>query len=356
MLGQLLRLSAFTAVMYGQPSGTGVIAGKVVEDETGSAVRKAVVTVAWDGTPQAWATLQTDASGNFQVDSLPPGNFTVVATKEGIESGSWSTAAGPGQLLALSKGERRTDVVIRLIRPVSISGTVTDSDGEPIQGAHLSLAREAWPRGVRELTQVGGATTNDRGEYRLTNAPPGRVFLSASAPPRPMMWGSQGASPPVYPPQFFGGGSDWRTATPLSLRSGQQLAGLDFRLDEQRSLTVRGRVANLPETPPPPPGNANAGPRFLQPRVQMIRKQGSQQQTHFGGGLNPEDGSFQIAMLLPGSYVLMASVQSGNKTLWASQELELKADLDDVVLTLAPAVALRARSRSLAKAPHLRHS
>lgn len=341
MLGRFLCLTTITVAVYGQPSGTGVIAGTVVDHATGSPVRKAVVTVSWQDTPPAWALQQTDASGHFQVDALPAGAFTIGATKEGIGSGSWgATLAGPGKRLTLANGERRADIVIRLIQPVTISGTVTDSDGEPLQGAQMQLSREAWPRGVRELIQVGGAITNDRGEYRLTNASPGRVYLSASAPNRPMMWGIPGVAPTAFPPQFYGGGSDWKRATPLTLQSGQQLAGIDFRLDEQRTFSVRGRIANLPEAPEAPPGNPPGGPRFLQPMVQMSRNEGTQQRRQFGGGVNPQDGSFHIPMLLPGSYTLASSVRSGEKTLWASQQLEVKTDLDDIVLTLASATAL----------------
>lgn len=341
MLGQFLCLTAITVAVYGQPSGTGIIAGTVVDNTSGSPVRKAVVNVNWQGTPAAWAMQQTDASGHFQVDSLPAGAFTVAATKEGVGSGSWgANPPAPGKRLTLANGERRMDIVIRLIQPVTISGTVTDRDGDPIPGAQMQLAREGWPRGVRELLPVGGASTNDRGEYRLTNAPPGRVYLSASAPARQMMWGNPGTVPTVFPPQFFGGSSDWKRATPLNLQSGQQLAGIDFRLEEQRTLSVHGRIANLPEAPEAPPGNLTSGPRFVQAMVQMSPSEGTQQRRHFGGGVNPQDGSFHIPMLLPGSYVLTSSVKSGDKTLWASQQLELKADLDDIILTLAPAAAL----------------
>ena len=110
MLGRFLCLTAITMAVYGQPSGTGIIAGTVV-DHTGSPVRKAVVTVSWRGTPAAWATQQTDASGHFQVDSLPAGAFTVSATKEGVGSGSWGVnPPAPGAGLTLANGERRMDI------------------------------------------------------------------------------------------------------------------------------------------------------------------------------------------------------------------------------------------------------
>jgi hypothetical protein len=66
-----------------QPPGTGVISGRVVEASNNDPVRKAIVTLTWQGAPRSWATSRTDSSGQFKFEGLPPGKYDLRATKPG---------------------------------------------------------------------------------------------------------------------------------------------------------------------------------------------------------------------------------------------------------------------------------
>ena len=48
----------------------GTISGTVIEP-TGDPIRKAIVTLTWQGTPRSWATQRTDSSGRFKFEELP---------------------------------------------------------------------------------------------------------------------------------------------------------------------------------------------------------------------------------------------------------------------------------------------
>jgi len=342
MLRQLMCLPLLGAVaLFGQPAGTGVIAGTVVDHATGAPVRKAVVTVYAQGSPPAWAAQQTDGSGRFQVDSLPAGSFTISAMKEGAGMGSWADTPGQaGKLLTLANGERRNDIVVRLVRPVVVSGVVTDSDGEPITGAVVQMARAAWPRGTRELMTVNQTRTNDRGEYRMVAPVSGRFYLSATAQNTRMMV-TPGEMPVGYNRQFQGGTADWKKAAPLVLQSGQQLKGIDFRLEQERMTSIRGRITNLP--PMPEAGAPGRGPQMPPLMVQAFGDDDRQSRHYHGAGVNPADGQFQIPNLHAGSYRVTASMQAGDKSFWAVQKVDVKGDVDNVALTLTPAVSLRGK-------------
>lgn len=98
----------FSAVALAQTPGRGIVSGIVVDSLNNEPVRKAVVTLTWQGTPRAWGTMRTDSSGEFRFEGLPAGKFDLRASREGI-----GTAA---ELLSLGDGETRAGV--KLLRPL----------------------------------------------------------------------------------------------------------------------------------------------------------------------------------------------------------------------------------------------
>ncbi len=324
-----------SAVLAAQPSGTGVIGGVVIDHATGSPVRKAVVSVAWRNTPPAWASVQTDASGRFQVTGLPPASYTVSAMKEGFGSGSWGDSSGvAGKLVTLAAGEQRLDLVVRIVRTVLITGVVKDNDNEPLMGAEVQVGRLAWPRGKPDVTPTHGAHTNDRGEYRLVVPQAGRYYLSASARDHHVPFASSQERPLTYGRQYYGGGDDWRKAKPIVLQPGRELKNIDFHLTPERTGSLHGRITNMP--PMPQPGRAR-GVMF-----QMYRVEGGSLRHHSMGMTEAADGTFQMSTIPPGTYTLLATV-GGEKPLYAMRTIDINGDVDGVELTLVPAVALRGR-------------
>lgn len=343
MLRIIVRAMLAAFALSAQPAGTGVIGGLVVDHATGNPVRKAVVTVMWQDTPPAWATVQTDGSGRFQVTGLPPASYTVGATKDGFGHGAYGDTHGAaGKLLPLAAGEQKLDIVIRIVRPVAITGVVTDADGDPLMGAEVQLGREGWPRGKRELTPMNATRTNDRGEYRLVVPQPGRFYLSAAMREQRVPFGPSGEAALTYGRQFYGGGDDWRRAKPIVFQAGQELTGIDFRLPAERTGSIRGRITNMPPMPQPGPDGAMPPGGWRHVMLHVFRDDGAAVRRAFGGGVNPVDGTFQVPGLAPGKYVVIAMLL-GDKPLWAMHNFELQGDIDGVELTLAPPVSLKGK-------------
>src|ERR1700733_3367496 len=80
---QWVLLTLLISAAFAQPTGSGVISGAVVEASNNEAVRKAIVTLTWQGSPRAWATSRTDSSGQFKFEGLPAGKYDLRATKTG---------------------------------------------------------------------------------------------------------------------------------------------------------------------------------------------------------------------------------------------------------------------------------
>jgi len=133
----------------------GSITGSITDAEDGSAISGAQVS---DGS----RTALTDALGSYTINNVPPGNYQVVASKEGYEGSSLTVTvlAGSTAIADFSLNE--------IIVPGSITGSVTDAkDGSAIVGATVT-------DGTRTIT------TDATGKYNIANVPPGTYEVTAS--------------------------------------------------------------------------------------------------------------------------------------------------------------------------------
>ena len=343
MLIKSILLTGVSLVAWAQPRGSGAISGTVVQKSTGEAVRKAIVSLTWDGKPRSWATVMTGASGRFTFDSLPAGKYELRAWRNGMGGAVYGGEGftQPGQFISLADGETRSGLELRIIQPSSISGTVVDMDGDPIAGAEVNLFKEGYPRGVRQLVQRNGARTNDRGEYRVTNIEPGRYYIAAGQGNQPMFMHITPDSPrEVFLRQFYGGTTDWKRAIRLTVPPGELVRGVDFRLGVARAVRIRGRVTGIPDAPSP----ANNPPQHVQVTL-VTTGEGGQVRGTMSAGASPPDYRFEIPDVVPGHYRLTANILAGNKNYWASQSLDAGEDTGEVTLALAPGTDLKGQVR-----------
>ncbi|MDX6710022.1 MAG: hypothetical protein QOH96_1038 [Blastocatellia bacterium] len=112
---------AFMAVTALGQTNSGTITG-VVQDPNGATIQNATVTVTNVGT-NLTRSVQTDASGHYEVPSLPNGVYKVVATAPGFQPITVDQAN-------LAVGDRlRVDLTVNL---AGVSATVTVADKTPI--------------------------------------------------------------------------------------------------------------------------------------------------------------------------------------------------------------------------------
>lgn len=308
------------ALGLAQPQGTGVISGTVYNKVTREPVRKAIVTVIWFGTPQSWGTAATDGDGHFSFNGLPAGKFQLHATKPGIGTGSYG--GDLPEWLTLADGEKKR-IEIGLFRQSSISGTVADTDGDPLMNAEVSVYREGYPRGTRDLIPGSVARTNDRGEFRLSSLMPGKYYVAAAKEQR-------GNLAQTYVRQFYGGATDWKRAIALKVGSGEEIRGIDIHLMEVRLIHLRGRLTGVPEQ--------SEG----QVTIHMTSA-GEGGRRMFGSAAGPPEYRLDMPEVSPGSYYLTAELQAGSKRYFALQKLDLVEDPGEITVALAPGVDLKGR-------------
>ena len=143
----------FSAIAFAQAPGTAVISGSVVEASNNDPVRKAIVTLTWQGTPRSWATSRTDGSGQFKFEGLPAGKYDLRATKpvNGTAIYGASSVLELGELITLEDGETRAGVKLRFLHSATISGRVLDARGDPAVEALVTLLRPGRNLGERVL-------------------------------------------------------------------------------------------------------------------------------------------------------------------------------------------------------------
>lgn len=148
------RINAAQAV-GSDPVPPGAITGQVTDAEDGSAISGVQVS---DGIN----TALTDAAGMYTIEAVSPGNYQVVASKEGYQTSSVTVNVVSGTTAVADF------FLSQIIVPGSIAGTVTDTkDGSPIVGAVVT-------DGTRT------ATTDASGEYSIADISPGSYQVTAS--------------------------------------------------------------------------------------------------------------------------------------------------------------------------------
>ena len=156
LLGSLLLLSMLGVAAYGQNAGTGAIAG-VVTDPTGAVVEGVAVKVTNNLTGET-RTAVSAGRGNYTEPLLPPGTYTVEASKAGFKNTSYrAITVSVTEILTLNiqlqVGSVQETVEVtgqgeQLQTETSAAGRVTDS-----------IVVESMPLVTRNYTQILALST-----------------------------------------------------------------------------------------------------------------------------------------------------------------------------------------------------
>jgi Carboxypeptidase regulatory-like domain len=239
-----------------QPStGTARIQGRVVNAETGSAVRMATVSLVSPDT--AGRTMSSDASGRFEFTELPAGRFTLRVVKAGFVTSTFGqSTANPGAI-ALQDGQRLERGDLRLPRGGVITGRVLDAFGDPVTEASVSAYRAEYIQpGVRRLSAGRPVQTNDLGDFRIYGVAPGKYYVGASLRPLPSPE-SGNALPRTVPATegvattFFPGTVVASDARMLAVEAGKETPSVDIVLQSVRLARVTGSVVDSRGRPSP---------------------------------------------------------------------------------------------------------
>jgi len=282
----------------------------------------------------------TDNTGKFVFDNVAPGRYTLSADKSGFVTARYGARSdtSPGTQFNLTAGMEMKDLAIKMTPQGIIAGKVVDQDGDPVISVQLLAMRFAYNAGRKQLQPSNSATTNDLGEYRLTNLPPGHYYISATdrrsvqnfAQERP---GRAGAVQEGNITTYYPNGADVSSAVAVDVAAGSEMRGMDIRMLQAKVYTVRGKAVDPSGMPP-------------SAILTLTRKvSGDNLPAVLNGGNSSQsrpDGTFEFRSVIPGTYVLqVAQVNSinGNPVADLTGRMEVTvgdANIEDLALPLVP--------------------
>lgn len=216
---------------------SGAITGRVV-NESGQPLQNAVISAVPARGGGSYVYVATDREGNFQLEGLEPKlSYYVTASMPAYttlprESGAQAPTyrAGDSVTLTLTKGG-------------VITGKVRNAAGDPLVGIRVRAEMTVrTPNGRRLLNGQGSEReTDDRGVYRIFGLPPGPYVVLAGG--ASSFYSSAKVDPFDTDVPTFAPSSTRDTASEISVRSGEEIVGVDITYRGEQGRTISGVVA-----------------------------------------------------------------------------------------------------------------
>ena len=315
-----------------------IIEGSVINMQNSRTVSRASVTLLRvKGTGSK--SQRCDTSGHFIFQNVEPGSYRLMAQRQGFFSDASKREYQP--VIEVTAGEHVKNMPVRLMPAAIVSGEVLDEYNDPVPDVEIRLLAIQMKLGQMYLNVAGKTITDDRGQYRVPGLHPGKYYVVAEYKPnnaalealksmiaekllerRQVNASSQnevlhldspqesGESAYTYAPLFYPATSDFQQAQAIRLNPGDEMAA-NFLLISAPVVSIRGRVINGLTGGPP------AGASVAAFWTTYMQGEGMPAQ------VSPEDGTFEIRGLAPGSYTLRAGFTQDKQDFEGEQTVEV---------------------------------
>jgi len=307
------------------PDGTGdkssstgpyTLSGIVVDALTGAPIRRALVQLVG---PQSRLVL-TDEGGKFRFENLAQGQRRINAQKPGYAN---SSSESPTMVTI---GADTSLLVLKLEPESAITVKVTGEDGEGVEGLPVRLLSSQVRDGRRYWGRHGGEETDEQGEFRAGNLPPGKYYVSVGPSFRPVGHVGDGAqgSDVGYPRVFYPNAGELEGAAPVEVNPGRR-ARLELALRTVPLYRISGAVVG--GTPGQPCG------------VRLTDSSG--EDIAIGLRMNPMTGVFLSGGVPAGFYTLVANCfVNGQDSFTGRMPLHVDSNIVSVTLSVAPTISI----------------
>jgi hypothetical protein len=283
------------------------------------------------------AVVSTDAQGKFAFADLEPGTYRLAARHDNYSNQQYGAKkpGQPGEPILLAAGTQKTNLELRLSPYAAIAGRIRDEGGDPMQQVPVAVMAYQYTNAGRQLTERGTAGTNDLGEYRVFNLPPGKYYLRVSPAP---MRGLRGVGGPGDPEDsfiavYYPNSPDPSGASPLELTPGQQLTSVDFTLRRAHAATISGHIVK-------PTGGTNLSIGLT------IVTDGGTSSSSTSNGINDADGKFEMRGISAGAYFLNGYCNVGDRRYTANIPIQVGGtDIDNLEVHLVAPTDVTGRVR-----------
>jgi len=295
-------------------------------------------------------TTETDARGRYGFDDLSPGRYRVKAEKETYRPTYYGEELSALGVEVTVEGGREYDLSLFLVRSGTISGRILGPDRDPLPNAVVELLELRYglqqQRFLGNLAGIPPVRSDTKGEYRITDIPPGNYYLRAtyrtpnSQGPNPAQLSAVGGS------TYYPGVTDAQQAVPISLAAqGTTTGNIDFPFVETPQYSLTGSIL-LPSELTVQGGNVPVFQFYLvrkdlgfAPIVETLR---------LIPDTDPAMERFALRNVMPGSYDLWVGVPlaagRGNPIFTGHLSIEvIDRDLEKLVLRVDQGIRLPGR-------------
>lgn len=301
------------------------VRGSVRELDTDAPVAGALVTLSGQETDLQGAfryEAETHADGTFEIRDVPPGQYRLGLSREGYVG---IHSAEELARLTIFNGHPPEPLLLRMMPGPAISGRIFDQKGRAKPAAFVELMHASLREGQRTL--VAGdisAVTDHNGEYRLFALQPGEYYLRV----RPRAGGAD------FVPVYFPGVTDPAQSTPISVRAGADISGIDLSLTRGNLHSVQLKVEIASPVPEDPE---------LSFYINPMRSGGSASagavQFHSAGR-----DTYISPLLAPGTYEIEVYLRDPDPVRWARKTVEVQnRDVDAGTLVIGPGVWIQGK-------------
>ena len=283
-------------------TGTAIIRGRVLAADTGRPLRRARISVSGPELGGEPRQTSTNLEGRYELKDLPAGRFTVTVTRAGylqLRYGQRRPLEQAKPLQVLDK-QLLDNIDFSLPRMSVITGRVIDEANEPVAGAQVMAMRSTFFEGRRRLVPVGGGPggmTDDAGQFRMLNLPPGTYYLRASMRDTWTVTENGVEQTFGYAPTYFPSTTNVSEARRVTVGVGQEIGNSDIALIPGRAVTISGTAFDSH-------GRPLAGSSIS--LNQETRGPGMMMMMGLGTSPVAADGSFIVRNVPPGEYKLAA--------------------------------------------------
>jgi hypothetical protein len=183
----------------------------------------------------------TDANGRFAFAGIPPGLCQLVVEAQGY---AWPPDGSEVRRLQIVAGQTTTGVVITLKRAAGIHGRLFSAGGDPATRTLVKALKLVAER----ATEVGGAQTDDRGEFQFSSLSEGAYILAAA---ESRASASRVGRSMVGATTYYPGTPDQQAAQRFYVAAGETITGIQFSIVSAPAFAVSGVVVDPTGVPVP---------------------------------------------------------------------------------------------------------
>lgn len=264
---------------------------------------------------------RTDQTGSYRITNLPAGTYEISSITPALISVNESRS------IVISEGEVVEDINFSLVPGGVITGTITDSEDEPLIGQPVRITPvdeqlTSLSRSLLRRLSIDN-NTDDRGVYRAFGLPPGKYKVSVGE-----SGSGRKSSREYYTETFHPSVTDAAKATIIEVAEGSETNHIDIVMGRPvGTFRVAGRVVDGETGRPVPNVKYGVGQLIVHDQYS------SSSSSSVGNEVTNANGEFQLENVTPGRYTIFTAPPGGSDIPAASVTFEVvDRDLTDLLI------------------------